>query len=341
MIIARFKHPTNMGSEAREVRLFVLLVIPTKEKVTKDSLETGRTFATMLADPSFKYNLLNAHDEIEFRATMVVRAQQLSGRYTLKNRVKYSYDPALHMAISGSLMSKSNSQGSSNRSTPSAHARDPNNNTGSLSSNSCHFGYNLNLFEKNPHTSRLFEVLESSISENDERTHKQGAESELKQGNPVASKLGQYYEAKSPMDGRHVEYSQKRSLLATCCNQLEFGRGFWSDFKRRLRYYPSDYKDAFIGPPRTVQKTVATIWFLYFGILLPTIAFSSLNLHQTHGHMGDLRKAIIGQVIGGLGFAVLGGQPLVIIMTTAPLCLYTKGELARLLSALLLRLIRD
>jgi len=32
----------------------------------------------------------------------------------------------------------------------------------------------------------------------------------------------------------------------------------------------------------------------------------------------------MGQAIGGLIFAMLGGQPLVIIMTTAPLCLYTK-----------------
>lgn len=41
----------------------------------------------------------------------------------------------------------------------------------------------------------------------------------------------------------------------------------------------------------------------------------------------DIRKAIIGQTIGGLSFAFLGGQPLVIIMTTAPICLYIKGTL--------------
>ncbi|RWS28420.1 anion exchange protein-like protein, partial [Leptotrombidium deliense] len=38
----------------------------------------------------------------------------------------------------------------------------------------------------------------------------------------------------------------------------------------------------------------------------------------------DSRKALIGQTIGGLIFGLFSGQPLVIIMTTAPLCLYTK-----------------
>lgn len=103
-------------------------------------------------------------------------------------------------------------------------------------------------------------------------------------------------------------------------------RGLWKDFKRRLRHYPSDFTDAFMGPPRTIRKTIATVCFLYFAILLPSVAFSSLNLHQTNGQVGDLRKTILGQAIGGLGFAMLGGQPLVIIMTTAPLCLYTKGK---------------
>lgn len=42
--------------------------------------------------------------------------------------------------------------------------------------------------------------------------------------------------------------------------------------------------------------------------------------------ISDVRKSIIGQTIGGLVFALFGGQPLVIVMTTAPLSLYTKGK---------------
>ncbi|RWS15462.1 sodium bicarbonate transporter-like protein 11, partial [Dinothrombium tinctorium] len=46
--------------------------------------------------------------------------------------------------------------------------------------------------------------------------------------------------------------------------------------------------------------------------------------HYISDYVDDIRKAIIGQTVGGLSFGFFGGQPLVIIMTTAPLCLYTK-----------------
>jgi sodium borate transporter 11 len=41
--------------------------------------------------------------------------------------------------------------------------------------------------------------------------------------------------------------------------------------------------------------------------------------------IADVKKAIYSQTIGGLVFAVFGGQPMVILLTTAPLALYTKG----------------
>ena len=39
----------------------------------------------------------------------------------------------------------------------------------------------------------------------------------------------------------------------------------------------------------------------------------------------DVKKVIYSQCIGGLFFHVFGGQPMVILLTTAPLALYTKG----------------
>lgn len=298
MIVARFREPTYLGANATQVRIFVLIVTPSVEKVTKDSLETGRTFATMLADHSFRQSLLRACDKTEFRAMMVVRAQQLSGRCTVKNRTKYPYDPALQSAVfslvgmSGNLICPIGEQadinGSSDKSLP--------------------------FMAGEQHATKANHLYISRMV--------------LKNANPLASKVvlghlhGHTFEQQDLEDFKHDQLSEKTS----CCSGLEFGKGIRSDFKRRLRFYLSDYRDAFIGPPRTIQKTIATIWFLYFSILLPTIAFSSLNLHQTHGNMGDLRKALVGQVIGGLSYALIGGQPLVIVMTTAPLCLYTKGK---------------
>jgi hypothetical protein len=39
----------------------------------------------------------------------------------------------------------------------------------------------------------------------------------------------------------------------------------------------------------------------------------------------DVKTTIYSQTIGGLFFALCGGQPMVILLTTAPLALYTKG----------------
>ena len=48
--IARLKHPANLGRTSQEIRFFLLVLAPMREKGTKNALETARTFATLLAD---------------------------------------------------------------------------------------------------------------------------------------------------------------------------------------------------------------------------------------------------------------------------------------------------
>ncbi|ESO01913.1 hypothetical protein HELRODRAFT_65855 [Helobdella robusta] len=100
------------------------------------------------------------------------------------------------------------------------------------------------------------------------------------------------------------------------------GRGIREDLKRRLPHYLSDFKDGFVGQ-NTLHKTVSTTFFLYFACILPAIALGVLNYNNTSGKI-DVTKAIYSQTIGGLFFALMGGQPMVILLTTAPLALYTK-----------------
>lgn len=305
-----------MGENAHHVRLFVLILVPTKEKSTKNQLETGRTFATMLTSSKFRLKLMEAKDETEFKSLLIIRAQQLAQANKLKNRHKYMLDAALHESISSSQLSVLHGDPNLDRPRASFHLV-PRPKTHIDSNNNAHDQCDdlSPVFSKNPRTSKLFELI---TAQNGAEQHK------LKH---LAASGAQM----EKIDLARVEAAAKGKADEKCCvsklcQNLEFGKSAWQDFKRRLRYYPSDFRDAFVGPPKTIQKTISTIWFLYFGILLPTIAFSSLNTTQTHGHMGNLRKALIGQAIGGLGFALLSGQPLVIIMTTAPLCLYTKGE---------------
>ncbi|UYV66702.1 SLC4A11 [Cordylochernes scorpioides] len=76
--IARLKHSANMGRTSHEVRFFILVLTPSKEKGTKNALETGRTFATIFADMEFRQRLLEVHSEAEFKSVLLKHAQDLA-----------------------------------------------------------------------------------------------------------------------------------------------------------------------------------------------------------------------------------------------------------------------
>ncbi|MEQ2162106.1 hypothetical protein GOODEAATRI_016403, partial [Goodea atripinnis] len=76
-----------------------------------------------------------------------------------------------------------------------------------------------------------------------------------------------------------------------------------------------------VGSNKTLLKYMTTAIFLYIAILLPAIAFGSLNDESTRGEI-DVRKTIIGQSIGGVIYSLFAGSPLVIPLTTAPLAIF-------------------
>ena len=118
----------------------------------------------------------------------------------------------------------------------------------------------------------------------------------------------------------------------------------FEDLKQRIPFYLSDFYDGFVGE-KTLHKTISATIFLYFACILPAIAFGVLNLHNTGKYLNKLdiifnilmlncrtiqggkigvMDAIVGQTMGGILFSVLAGQPLIVIMTTAPIALYIK-----------------
>ncbi|XP_070563551.1 solute carrier family 4 member 11-like isoform X2 [Ptychodera flava] len=205
--IARLKHPANFGRTSQEVRFVILILAPTKEKGTKNALETGRTFATIFADIDFRQNLLGARTEEEFKKILNKHTQDLAE-------------------------------------------------------------------EQSRHKKRLTTSKPCGEEEEDED------------------------------------------------KGCRFAGGLRDDVMRRLPHYLSDYKDGIVGH-RTPQKVFATTIFLYFACILPAIAFGVLNDKNTHG-MIDVKKVIFSQAVGGLFFSLFGGQPLIILLTTAPLALYIK-----------------
>ncbi|XP_014779810.1 solute carrier family 4 member 11 [Octopus bimaculoides] len=136
------------------------------------------------------------------------------------------------------------------------------------------------------------------------------------QFNNVLRKYGNILAEQHRKTQMHPETEQKEEC------KCGFMRGLRKDLKRRLPHYISDYKDGVIGP-RSVQKTLSTTLFLYFAILLPSIAFGVLNDGNTKGTL-NVEKVIYSQIFGGLVFALFGGTPQIVLLTTAPLALYTK-----------------
>uniref|UniRef100_A0A8C9ETE9 Bicarbonate transporter-like transmembrane domain-containing protein n=1 Tax=Pavo cristatus TaxID=9049 RepID=A0A8C9ETE9_PAVCR len=102
---------------------------------------------------------------------------------------------------------------------------------------------------------------------------------------------------------------------------LNVGKGIFDDIARRFPVYALDFTDGIIGNNKAIGKYITTMIFLYFACLLPSIAFGSLNDENTRGAI-DVQKTIVGQCIGGLLYALFSGQPLVVLLTTAPLALY-------------------
>uniref|UniRef100_A0A8C2XSJ0 Solute carrier family 4 member 11 n=1 Tax=Cyclopterus lumpus TaxID=8103 RepID=A0A8C2XSJ0_CYCLU len=106
-----------------------------------------------------------------------------------------------------------------------------------------------------------------------------------------------------------------------CKDFFKAGKGVYDDLRRRLPLYPSDFTDGMTGKDRCLLKYTTTAIFLYIAILLPAIAFGSLNDESTRGQI-DVQKTIVGQSIGGVIYSLFAGSPLVIPLTTAPLAIF-------------------
>ncbi|XP_040411090.1 sodium bicarbonate transporter-like protein 11 isoform X3 [Cygnus olor] len=122
----------------------------------------------------------------------------------------------------------------------------------------------------------------------------------------------------SAMNDGHKSHGPKPLKLHEFLN---VGKGISDDIARRFPVYALDFTDGIIGNNKAIGKYITTMIFLYFACLLPSIAFGSLNDENTRGAI-DVQKTIVGQCIGGLLYALFSGQPLVVLLTTAPLALY-------------------
>jgi mannitol/fructose-specific phosphotransferase system IIA component (Ntr-type) len=98
--------------------------------------------------------------------------------------------------------------------------------------------------------------------------------------------------------------------------------GLINDLRRRLPYYTRDFR-AGVHP-----KCAAATVFLYFACLAPAITFGGVMAVQTEGQIGAV-EMIVACAACGVIYALVAGQPLIILGGTGPMLVFT-GILYRL-----------
>ena len=84
--------------------------------------------------------------------------------------------------------------------------------------------------------------------------------------------------------------------------RLSVLKGLRNDLKNVVRFYRGDFVDIF-KDRKSQFKALSTTVFLYLLLILPTLAFGSVNDKNTEGQI-DARRALIGQFLGGIVFAL-------------------------------------
>jgi mannitol/fructose-specific phosphotransferase system IIA component (Ntr-type) len=92
--------------------------------------------------------------------------------------------------------------------------------------------------------------------------------------------------------------------------------GLRKDITRRWPHYLSDFTDGLHS------KCAASTLFLFFACLAPAVTFGAVMAVQTAGEIGVV-EMIVASVFCGIVFALVAGQPLVILGGTGPLLVFT------------------
>lgn len=101
------------------------------------------------------------------------------------------------------------------------------------------------------------------------------------------------------------------------CWSGSFCGGIRNDISRRLPWYWSDWTDGIRGGTKTITAT----FFMFFGCLAPGIAFGAY-FDQVSGGKSGVVEYLITQGVSGVIFAIISGQPLVILRPTGPITVF-------------------
>eukprot|EP00238_Polyblepharides_amylifera_P014367 CAMPEP_0196587862 /NCGR_PEP_ID=MMETSP1081-20130531/58837_1 /TAXON_ID=36882 /ORGANISM="Pyramimonas amylifera, Strain CCMP720" /LENGTH=571 /DNA_ID=CAMNT_0041910179 /DNA_START=158 /DNA_END=1873 /DNA_ORIENTATION=- len=94
------------------------------------------------------------------------------------------------------------------------------------------------------------------------------------------------------------------------------GRDVISELKARAPFYLSDWSDG------NHRKVFAAITYMFFCSIAPAITFAAWLDHKTEREFGVVEVLLSSTLAGGI-FAVLGGQPLIIVGVTGPVSIFS------------------
>lgn len=98
------------------------------------------------------------------------------------------------------------------------------------------------------------------------------------------------------------------------------GRGVFTDVNNRMKFYKSDWTDAFELSRGSVLKLLRGLLFCFVTIILPCLAFGNMNRDNTSNQL-KMNDSLLGQGFAGAVFAVFSSQPLGLLLTTPPISL--------------------
>lgn len=92
--------------------------------------------------------------------------------------------------------------------------------------------------------------------------------------------------------------------------------GLVADIRRRLPHYESDFRDGIHN------KCLASTLFLFFACLAPAVTFGGIMGELTGNQIGAV-EMLVGSAVCGVVYALVSGQPLIILGGTGPLLVFT------------------
>ncbi|MBL4850034.1 MAG: PTS sugar transporter subunit IIA [Planctomycetes bacterium] len=95
-----------------------------------------------------------------------------------------------------------------------------------------------------------------------------------------------------------------------------FAGGLIDDVRRRLPHYLDDFKQGL--QPKTLAATV----FLFFACFTGALTFGAIMADGTGGAIG-VSEMIMVTAVGGVLFAIFGGQPLIVLGGVGPVLIFT------------------